>query len=201
MAKQGKARVLTPAEFKRAEIAASSMRHAKRNVAILHMSFGLALRACEIRRLRICDVLEADGKSLVKEINLLKTMTKYAKQRQVPFTNKKARAAVQEYLEEYLNKPRFTELDLNDPLFPSQKGNFFSVDAFNAIFIEIYKMAGLVGAKSHSGRRTWATVNGKNNTPIRYIQRALGHERLETTAIYMEINPLVLQDIMSKSVI
>lgn len=203
MAREGKARVLTPAEFKRAELAAKSMRHGLRNVTILYLSFCMALRACELRRLRIGDFLEADSITLVQEVNLLKSMTKGSKQRHVPFTNKKARQVLSDYIEHMRSKLKklHLELDLNAPLFPSQKGGFFSVASFNAIFIEIYKLAGLSGAKSHSGRRTFISRHVEMGTDIKVLQVIAGHEHINTTAGYMDVDPMRLRRIAEKSVI
>jgi integrase/recombinase XerD len=201
MAREGKARVLTPAEFKRAEVAALSMRHGKRNAAILYLSFCLALRAGEIRQLRFFDVLEADKETLVQEINLLKCMTKGNKQRHVPFTNKKARLAVMEYIKSYREKYEHLEFDLTNPLFPSQKGGFMSPTAFIDLFVDIFHTAGLNGAKSHSGRRTFITRHVEMGTDIKVLQVIAGHEHINTTAGYMEVNPLRLKRIAEKSVI
>lgn len=196
MARQGKARVLTLAEFKRAEKAAMLTRHALRNRALLYLSFSLALRACELRRLRICDVLSPDEK-LFDEINLLKSMTKGKKQRHVYLTNKKTIEVLEEYLH-YLKSN--SKLRYNDPLFKSQKGGEFLPGDMVRVFTNIFKAAGLVGARSHSGRRTFITTKIDEGIDIRAIATIVGHENINTTVGYYEENPTRLKKISEKSI-
>ena len=140
MARQGKARVLTLTEFKRAEKAALLTKHPERNRAIIYLSFALGLRACEIRRLRIEDVLSTDW-TLYEEINLLKNMTKGKKQRHVYLSNPLAR----KYLLEYLHvrqadciKKRMI-FSFTQPLFLSQKGGAFLPNDMVRVICNIYK--------------------------------------------------------------
>jgi integrase/recombinase XerD len=56
--------------------------------------------------------------------------------------------------------------------------------------------AGLSGKGScHMLRHTCATHMLEGGADIRYIQQLLGHEKLETTAIYTEVNIRQLQDV------
>ena len=59
MAREGKAKVLTEAEFKRLLIVAKNSPMSTRNVAMIFCSFGLGLRSKEISSLSIKDI--ADG--------------------------------------------------------------------------------------------------------------------------------------------
>lgn len=51
--KEGKARVLDEREFSRAINTARKYAHAKRNVALLYLSYGLGLRAKEMASLKV----------------------------------------------------------------------------------------------------------------------------------------------------
>jgi integrase/recombinase XerD len=197
MSHQGKARVLTAPEMKLVFKAAEMCAQAKRNIAILHCSFHLALRACEIRRLRLCDVFEADGKTLVMMINLLKTMTKGKKQRHVPLSNKKARAALLDYIDD--RRKRTPDLDLNEPLFPSQKGGFFKPNTIVMLFRHLFNMAGLKDAKSHSGRRTFITLNYREGVDVKSLQLIAGHEDVNVTMGYIDDDPERLQKIAERN--
>lgn len=197
MAKEGKAPVLTPQQIRVVFKAAELTRHAKRNIGILHCSFSLGMRACEIRRLRVCDVLQADGKTLVDNINLLKMMTKGKKQRHVPFSNPKARQAISEYLQEKMSNG--FNLDMEKPLFESQKGGEFTVEAITVVFKRIFRLAGLENAKSHSGRRTCLTMYYRRCRDIKSLQQIAGHESINTTQGYIDADPYKLGKIMRES--
>lgn len=200
---EGKARVLTLPEFKRAERAAMLTKHALRNRAMLYLSFSLALRACEIRRLRIKDVLLPDG-TLKEELNLRKYMTKGNKQRHVYLTNKKTKEVLMEYIQHLKFKVetrRFRNVfDVNDLLFPSQKGGEFLPGDIVRVFAKIYSMAGLNGARSHSGRRTFITTKIDEGVDIKAIADIVGHENIHTTIGYHQKNPTRLKKIAAKSI-
>lgn len=58
--KEGKAKVLNDRELSRAANSAKKKAHAKRNVALLYVSFGLGLRSNEMGALKLKHVLDAD---------------------------------------------------------------------------------------------------------------------------------------------
>ena len=194
MAYEGKARVLTNAEFMRAEKAAMLTRHGLRNKAMLYMSFAMALRACELRRLRIRDVLSPDG-TLLEEINLLSRMTKAKKQRHVYLTNKKARKVLMEYIDSIKKCAKW-----DDPLFKSQKGGEFLPSDIVRVFTNIFKLAGLANARSHSGRRTFITAKINDGFDIRHIAIMVGHENINTTVGYHDENPDILKKIAEHNI-
>lgn len=197
MARQGKARVLEPIEFLGCLTATEKTRHKLRNKALFFMSFFLALRACELRRLRLYDVLESDGLTIKKMVNLLKTMTKKKKQRHVPLVNEQVRAALTQYLNERREKLDF---DLYAPLFPSQKGGEFKPNTIVMLFRRIYDMAGLNDAKSHSGRVTFITLKSRQGIDIKTLRDFAGHEDVNTTLGYIEADPLRLQRAAEQSI-
>ena len=92
MAREGKAKVLTEAEFKRLLIVAKNSPMSARNVAMIFCSFGLGLRSKEICSLSIKDIADSSFK-LLDEINLKRNMTKGEKQRAVYLSNKKINAS------------------------------------------------------------------------------------------------------------
>ena len=198
MARQGQARVLTPAEMRIIFKVAESMRHNKRNIAMLHAAYDLALRACEIRRIRVCDVLENDGLTLVKEIILLKTMTKSKKIRKIPFVNERARIAFQSYLTERTQKEK-SNFNPEKPLFLSQKRGGFTATSIIHFFENIYKLVNLKGAKSHSGRRTCITLKYYKHKDIRSLQALAGHEQTSTTYRYVDFDFAKIEEIAASN--
>jgi integrase/recombinase XerD len=182
MSREGKAKVLNDAEFKRLLMVAKSGQFALRNTALLYCSFGLGLRAKEIASLKISDVTDPDYK-LLDEICLTRAMTKGEKQRYAYLTHKK----VCEALDEYLKSIR--HLDRNKPLFQTQRKTRFTPNALQKWFKSLYDKAGIVGASSHSGRRTFITRLIEQGADIKAVSRLAGHASIVTTAIYVEDNP------------
>lgn len=182
MAKEGKARVLNEGEFKRLLLVAKNGTMGRRNVAIVYCSFGLGLRAKEIASLTIADVATTQYQ-LLDEICLTRAMTKGEKQRHAYLTNKKIRDALQAHLNELTHFPR------DKPLFQTQRKSRFTPNALQKWFKSLYDKAGIPGASSHSGRRTFITRLIEQGGDIKAVSRLAGHASIVTTAIYVEDNP------------
>lgn len=182
MPNEGKAKVLTESEFKRVIAVQKASKLAKRNIALLYCSFGLGLRAKELSLLKISDIVDAEGK--IKEVvNLTSAHTKGSKQRHVYLTNSVVISAIQAYLAER-NLNRY-----DIPLFRSQKGGKFSPNSLQMLFRKIYEAAGIDGASSHSGRRTFATRLIEKGADIKAVSKLMGHSSISMTAQYVEDNP------------
>jgi integrase/recombinase XerD len=182
MAKEGKAKVLNEAEFKRLLLVARSGQFSHRNVALLYCSFGLGLRAKEMASLKISDITDSDY-NLLDEICLKRGMTKGEKQRYAYLTHKKVCEALEDYLKSIGHQAR------NQPLFQTQRKSRFTPNALQKWFKSLYDKAGIVGASSHSGRRTFITRLIEQGADIKAVSRLAGHASIVTTAIYVEDNP------------
>jgi len=193
MPREGKAKVLSEAEFKRMlEVLAGEL-HATRNTAMLYLSFGLGLRVKELAALSIVDIIDVNG-HLREEINLLRRMTKGGKQRHVYLTNHQVRAALQAYLN-IRRQDRRHAVAPGSPLFLSNKGSRFSPNSLQQVFKRLYRQAGIDGASSHSGRRTFATRLIEKGIDIKAVSRLMGHSTVAMTAEYVEDNPARLKNI------
>lgn len=196
---KGKARVLTLQEFKRVEQMILLTRYTKRNLAILYLSFGIGLRASEIRCLKIGDILNNEG--VLKEIVSL-TITKGNKQRDLYLTNKKVRAILIEHTDEMkkiLSKKRIP-FSSNTPVFMSQKGGQFLSNHFVALMCNFFKAAGIERAKSHSGRRTFITTKIDEGYDLKAIADIVGHSNIQSTVSYHQSNPIRLKKISETSI-
>lgn len=182
MAREGKAKVLNESEFKRLLIVARSGQFALRNVALLYCSFGLGLRAKEIASLKIFDVTTANYE-LLDEICLQRAMTKGEKQRYAYLTHKKVCDALEEHIASIQHQER------HKPLFQTQRKTRFTPNALQKWFKSLYDKAGIVGASSHSGRRTFITRLIEQGADIKAVSRLAGHASIVTTSIYVEDNP------------
>lgn len=193
MAKEKKAPVITDAQFRRIVAVVRSSGYGKRNLALLHVSFTLGLRAKEMASLLIRDVLTSSGE-LKDEVLLTKAATKGGKQRLVYLANKEVRRALTEYIKE-----RFIHEDAQPhpeaPLFKSQKGGAFSPNTMQMLFKRMFVAAGIDGASSHSGRRTFATSLIERGVDIKAVSSLMGHSTVAMTAHYVEDNPVRLRKI------
>ena len=67
-------------------------------------------------------------------------------------------------------------------------------------YLPMYDKAGIVGASSHSGRRTFITRLINHGVNIKVISSLAGHANIATTTIYMEDNPDSLKQIADLAV-
>jgi integrase/recombinase XerD len=195
MPKEGKSRVLSEAEFKRLLIIAKEGPFGLRNVAIVYCSFGLGLRVKEISSLKIADVFDSQFKVL-DEINLKRRMTKGEKQRHVYITNQKLANALQLHLNDMRAKEK-EQFNKESWLFKTQRRSRFHPDVLQKWFRKLYDKTGLIGASSHSGRRTFITRLIEQGADIKAVSRLAGHANIVTTSEYVEDNPDRLKRISS----
>ncbi|MGQ3890022.1 tyrosine-type recombinase/integrase [Legionella sp. CNM-1927-20] len=192
MAREGKAKVLTDAEFRRLLAVAKDSTFAIRNVAMIYCSFGLGLRAKEIASLTVADVADSHYR-LLDEICLKRSMTKGEKQRYAYLSNKKLREALQTYL----NQLKTNNMVRHKPFFQTQRRSRFTPNTLQKWFRKMYDKAGIIGASSHSGRRTFITRLIEQGVDIKAVSRLAGHASIVTTSIYVDDNPNRLKRIVA----
>jgi integrase/recombinase XerD len=181
--REGQAKVLNQDELKRLYAIAGSGRHAARDICLVDFSFKLGLRAKEIAAIMLDDLL--DGKcNIVESFYLKAEQAKGDKGRTVFLTNKNVRKNLQQYL-------ATRNGDINRHLFKSQKTQF-TPNTIQILFARLYKHAGIVGAKSHSGRRSFCTYLIENGFDIKSVSVLMGHANIQTTARYIQDNPVQL---------
>ena len=64
------------------------------------------------------------------------------------------------------------------------------------LFNRIYKMAGIDGASSHSGRRQFVTQLADRGINARLVQVLARHKHLSTTQRYIDVNENALRNAM-----
>lgn len=193
MAKKGKAKILSEAEFKELLKIVQVGRFHARDAAILYCSFGLGLRVKEIAALTIADIAD-DQYRLRDEACLIRWTPKGNKQRYAYLTNKKIYDALTEHLK------NIRGIGLKKPLFQTQRKKEFTSDTLQKWFKSMYKKAGIVGASSHSGRRTFITRLIKHGVGIKTVSSLAGHANISTTAIYVEESPDCLKHLANLAV-
>ena len=186
--REGQAKVLNEDELKRVYNIAGSGRHGTRDILLLDFSFKLGLRVKEMASLKIEDIIDSDGK-VRDSFHLRADQAKGDKGRYVYLTNKKLRKNLENYLAERTG-------DHNRHLFKSQKTEF-SANSLQMLIKRLYDKAGVKGAKSHSGRRTFATRLIEAGYDIKSVSILMGHSNIQTTARYISENPIRLGEMVA----
>ena len=167
---------LTPAEIEKLLSHINTLMYAARNRSMMLLTHWGGLRIGEVAGQRWSDVTTTDR--LVKdEIRLLPDMTKGRHARTV-FVRAKLKAELQAYA------AQTTFLDRSYPFFASQKSIKLGSNATSLAqtFALIYEGAGLEGASSHSGRRTFLTNLANKGTAIHFLKTLAGHRSISTIA-------------------
>ena len=176
------AKVLTPAELKRVTHFASVGRHGNRNRALVLTSFFTGMRVGELASLRIGDVFGPRFQPL-KEVILTPAQTKGDCGR-VVYLNEKARRELSRYA------ATLGAFEPQAPLFYSQRSRQgFTANTLCQTVNAIYRDAGIKGATSHSGRRTYITSLADKGVAVHLLMALAGHRHLATTQRYIEVNP------------
>lgn len=192
----GKARVPTDAELKRLFGVTRAGKHAKRNAAMLAVSYRLGFRAKEIAALRIKNVL-GDSGQLREECALSWPMTKGGKPRVAYLTNPFVTKALRDYLDERHEREGII-FNIEAALFRSQKGGAFSPNSMQQLLRRLHDRAGIIGGRSHSGRRWFATELISKGVDLKSVSVLMGHSSIAMTAEYAEDNPQRLRRIAAE---
>ena len=89
------------------------------------------------------------------------------------------------YLRRYLAE---REYNGDDPLFLNDRNKRISKSSIEQLMRQIGKRAGVEKVHPHRFRRTMATNAAKRGLPIQYIQKILGHSKIDTTMIYCSVS-------------
>ena len=181
------AKTLTKEELTRVLDYIRTRRFAPRNRAMMLLTHQAGLRIGEVACLRWSDVMNQDG-TVKEEIRLLPDMTKGRHPRTV-FVNIRLR----EELAAYAAQARC--VDRSYPFFASQKSmkSGFGANSLAQTFALLYEGAGVEGASSHSGRRTFLTNLANKGTAIHILKTLAGHRSISTTAAYLYSSPSQLR--------
>ena len=182
------ARALNTAEMEQVLAHVNAGRHAHRNRCFILLTHLAGMRVGEVASLRWVDVLTADG-HIKEEIRLLPEMTKRKHARTV-FISTRLREELQRYADIYRRSAT-----LECPLFYSQKDarKGFTANSLTQTVAKLYRGAGLDGATSHSGRRTFLTNLANKGTAIHLLRTLAGHRSISTTATYLYSSPTQLK--------
>ncbi len=181
------ARTLNEQEIQQVLDYISTRKHALRDRTILFVSHLSGMRVGEIAALTVGHVIDTTGQ-IRAEIRLTAAQTKGKHPRTV-FLNKRLREVLVCYVETIRTD------DAERALFPTQKNprTGFSSNSLTQHFANLYEGAGVDGATSHSGRRTYATNIASQGVGLRVLMRLMGHRNVSTTAVYIDANDDMLR--------
>ena len=181
------ARTLNEQEIQQVLDYISTRKHALRDHTMLLVSHLSGMRVGEIAALTVGHVIDTTGQ-IRAEIRLTAAQTKGKHPRTV-FLNKRLREVLSSYVETVRKD------DPERALFPTQKNprKGFSSNSLTQHFAHLYEGAGLDGATSHSGRRSYATNIASQGVGLRVLMRLMGHRNVSTTAVYIDANDDMLR--------
>jgi integrase/recombinase XerD len=175
------AKTLNESELKIVFAVIAQGRNSARNRIMLLLSHLGGMRVGEIAALEITDVINPAG-NVNDEIRLTPEQTKGNKSRTVMVSDKLKR--------EMINYIRALDIKYQPgPFIYSQKSRAgFSSNSLGQEFKTIYQRAGLMGATSHSGRRSFITHLAAKGVGVRVLMSLAGHKSISTTQVYIDFN-------------
>ena len=152
-----------------------------RNKLIVAFSFYGGLRAIEIANLNVSDILSPTN-TVNDIIRLTKEQTKGSNSNTV-HVGKKLQKEILRFISKYPN----TIYNKDRRLFQTQRGTFTSQTIQN-LFRNLYHLANIPNASSHSGRRTFITNLSEKGISTRVIQELARHSSMVTTQRYIDVS-------------
>jgi integrase/recombinase XerD len=157
-----------------------------RDRAMLELFYSAGLRRGELARLDLHDLNRERRTLQIRQ-------GKGHKDRVVP-VGERALGWLERYLDEV--RPRLMLRTHEPALFLTSYGEAFNPDVISRMVTRCIKKADIDRSGScHLLRHTCATHMLEGGADIRFIQQLLGHEKLETTAIYTQVSIEQLKDV------
>lgn len=185
----GQARTLNDKELNLLLLYIDTRRHAARNRAMVLMTYWGGMRIGEVAATKLRDVLALDG-SIKQDIRLTAEQTKGRHARTVVLADK-LRKELQVYLQQRYGTKKLVEVastvDMNAALFATQQREAFSANTACYHMWMLYKGAGLCGASSHSGRRSFLSQLSAKAVPLKVLMELAGHRQAQTTMRYVDV--------------
>jgi integrase/recombinase XerD len=175
------AKVPTDIEMKRLLAVIANGRHAGRNRIALALSFYAGMRVGEIASLKATDVFDDAGN--VRDAIRLHAENTKANEARAVFVSVRLRKEIMLYVADAGDAG-----DRDGPLLLTQKRTAFSANTLCQLFGQLYKQAGIDGASSHSGRRSFISKLAHNGVSPKVIMTLAGHKHMTTTQRYIDVN-------------
>ncbi len=180
------AKVISSNEMKRLLAVVEAGKHSARNRMAIMLSYYAGLRVGEIAALKNNDVFDRDL-NIKDQIQLKAAYTKGNKAR-VVFVSDKLKREIRAYAK------TLSDIVEDRPFLLTQKNTPFSSNTLCQLFCKLYGDAGIDGASSHSGRRSFITKLAHSGISPKVIMKLAGHQSLVTTQRYIEVNDEMLRE-------
>ena len=176
------AKSLTPTELQQVLAYIAENAFAQRNRLMLMCTVAAGMRVSEVSGLLIGDVRNADG-TIRSEVFLSAERVKHNHARTVYINTR-----LQQELAEYVALRKWH--DNSQPLFSTNRGVrcAFSANTLTQHFHYLYRRAGVTGASSHSGRKTFLTSLASQGISVFVLASLAGHKSITTTQKYVTVN-------------
>lgn len=172
------ARTLTARELRRVLDHVATRKHAARNRLMILMTHWAGMRVGEVAAIRIGDVIGSNGQ-VRPEIRLAAHQTK-GRHARVVYVSERLKREITLYIDSLDNS------DPKRPLFATQKRDGFSANTLCGTLNAIYRQAGMDGASSHSGRRSFITTLSSKGISVRVLASLAGHRSLSSILPYID---------------
>jgi integrase/recombinase XerD len=184
------ARTLNEKELKLLLLYIATRKHAARDRAMMLLTHWAGMRIGEVAATKVGDVLALDG-TIKQEIRLTAAQTKGTHARTVVLSEK-LRKELLAYLQHRYQTRQLLALTYTDEmstaLFPTQKrASGFTANTAAYHFHMLYRSAGIDGASSHSGRRSFLTQLSAKSVPLKVLMELAGHRQAQTTMRYVNV--------------
>ena len=184
------ARTLNEKELKLLLLYIATRKHAARDRAMMLLTHWAGMRIGEVAATKVGDVLALDG-TIKQEIRLTAAQTKGTHARTVVLSEK-LRKELLSYLQHRYQTKQLVALTYTDEtgkaLFATQKrAGGFTANTAAYHFHMLYKAAGIDGASSHSGRRSFLTQLSAKSVPLKVLMELAGHRQAQTTMRYVNV--------------
>lgn len=176
------AKSLTPAEIERVLDYIAHNSNPQRNRVMFLLTAMAGLRVSEVACLTLADVQDADG-AVRSEVFFAAERVKHGHARTVYINSR-----LQQELADYISSR--TWHSSTQPLFPTHRGTrrTFSANTLTQYFHYMYQRAGIKGASSHSGRKTFLTSLASQGVSVFVLASLAGHKSIATTQRYVTVN-------------
>jgi integrase/recombinase XerD len=175
------AKTLSKAELKQLlDVTNSCSRYPLRDSTMLLFTHLCGLRVGEVAALCFKEILDANG-NVRDEMTLDAARTKSKRARKI-FLPKQMQRQLRGYTSSVTKQPQ------HGYLFSTQKQSHFSANTATQLIQRLYARAGISGATSHSGRRTWLTALSQRGVSVFVLAEMAGHRSIQTTQRYVSVN-------------
>ena len=226
MRNQTRAVTLHKGEFQRLiKITKATSKLPERDVLVLMLGHKAGMRVTEISRLTIADVMFPSGK-LREEVSMRAAITKGCRPRSAFIVHKQLVEALEDYLQHRMDRGigmelggiKYRGLLPHQPVIYSARGapmqqntkrrtletgarkDYRACDSLQAHVSKLYKRAGVAGASSHSGRRTFAGKVLAATGDFDKVALLLGHTSIDITQRYIDVREDTLRAMFADAV-